>query len=165
MDLTNLIIILTNVFRPIVLVILALLISVYLNKKNTKIRGEFIFITVVLGSLLQLLIKQVVQKPRPIDSLIEVSGYSFPSGHASVATIFFLCLIYLFKDEIKDGLKRNLFIFSNIFLIVFISYTRLYLRVHYLSDVIAGILFGMIWVGLMIKLFNSKQIKSKITKI
>ncbi len=86
--------------------------------------------------------------------LIEKTTYSFPSGHATLAVAFFGMLIYLFKDKIKNKTLRYTFITANIFLMILIGITRIYLNVHWLTDVLAGYALGLICIFGSIYLVN-----------
>ncbi|MFH1127302.1 MAG: phosphatase PAP2 family protein [archaeon] len=100
------------------------------------------------GEALVFLLKNIVMRARPENALIDAFGYSFPSGHATVATIFFLSLIYAFKDDIKDKTMKILFIFANVFMIGLIGLSRIYLNVHWFSDVAVGVLLGILFFNL-----------------
>lgn len=110
------------------------------NKKN-KI---FIGVNAVLITLLNLLIKNLVKRPRPEGfRIISESGYSFPSGHSMVSTAFYGLFIYLAYKYI-DNKKLKYFICAVLsILIVLIGTSRVYLGVHYGSDVIAGFVISI----------------------
>jgi len=93
-------------------------------------------------------IKTIVARPRPIDSIITVNGWSFPSGHATMSTIFFLAVIYLFVLKLKKGFLKNLLITLGIILPLLIGFSRLYLKVHNLSDVLGGFTLGLFIISL-----------------
>lgn len=90
-------------------------------------------------------IKHIVQRPRPDESLrlVEESGFSFPSGHAMVTTAFYGLLIYFAYHHIENKLLRNVICIGLALLIVLIDFSRVYLGVHYLSDVLAGSLISI----------------------
>jgi undecaprenyl-diphosphatase len=74
--------------------------------------------------------------------LIPETGFSFPSGHTTLSIAFFGVLIYLFKDEIKNKTLRYLFITISLLLPFLIAFSRLYLNVHWFTDVVAGLFIG-----------------------
>lgn len=111
------------------------------------------------GVSLELLLKAIVQRLRPENTIIETSNYSLPSGHATTAIIFFSLLIYFFKDGIKEKFLRYSFIIINIILIILIGFSRIYLCAHWFSDVIIGYLIGVMWMLLLILILK------KINKI
>lgn len=94
-------------------------------------REALIFsLSLISGFLLENIVKVVIQRGRPPDSIIHASGYSFPSGHATMIALLFLLVCHLFR-------KRALYIIS-IFIVLLVGISRIYLNVHWLSDVIAG---------------------------
>jgi membrane protein DedA with SNARE-associated domain/membrane-associated phospholipid phosphatase len=106
------------------------------------------------GALIAYSIKRIIHRIRPEDAIIHVSGYSFPSGHATVAMIFFAIVIYSFKDELKSKIGRIAYICLGIIMILLIGFSRIYLGAHWFSDVIAGFALGMFWLTLLILLFK-----------
>ena len=103
--------------------------------------------TIIGSASLMYLVKNIVQRARPEHFLIEASGYSFPSGHATLATAISFSVYLIFKDKIEW--KKSLLLFS-ITVALLISFSRVYLSVHYLSDVLAGIGLGIFWVSLLL---------------
>jgi undecaprenyl-diphosphatase len=104
----------------------------------------FLTFAIIGSSSLMYAVKNIVQRARPEHFLIEASGYSFPSGHATLVTAISFSIYLIFKD--KTEWKKSLLFFA--FIITFlISFSRVYLSVHYLSDVIAGIGLGLFWVS------------------
>lgn len=92
------------------------------------------------------LIKFIIKRERPIIAEeLHATGYSFPSGHAMISLVFYGLFIYYINKKVSSrGLS---FILSTItvMLIISIGFSRVILNVHYLSDVINGFLFGLIW--------------------
>lgn len=91
-------------------------------------------------------LKNLFDRPRPLIPLLEEArGLSFPSGHALMSVTFYGLLIYIFWHTVKNkALKWSLIIFF-LLLIHLIGFSRIYLRVHYTSDVIAGFATGFLW--------------------
>lgn len=107
---------------------------------------------VALSSFVMMsLLKYIFHRPRPHLALIEQArGFSFPSGHAMTSVTFYGLLIYLVWRNIKQIYIRWFTISSLIMIIILIGLSRIYLRVHYASDVIAGFCTGLIWLVLSI---------------
>ena len=99
------------------------------------------------------IIKHIVQRPRPDISLrlVEEDGYSFPSGHAMITTAFYGLIICYLWNNIENKLLRNILCLGLAFLIVMIDFSRVYLGVHYLSDVIAGSLISIAYLIIAIE--------------
>jgi len=110
--------------------------------------SELYFLTfaIIGSSSLMYMIKNIVQRARPEHFLIEASGYSFPSGHATLVTAISFSVYLIFKDKI--AWKKSL-LFLGLLVTFLISFSRVYLSVHYLSDVIAGIGLGIFCVSLL----------------
>ncbi|MFA5062153.1 MAG: bifunctional DedA family/phosphatase PAP2 family protein [Patescibacteria group bacterium] len=145
---------LTFVASPYTLLALVLLLLVFLIIKKKWYYALLFFFSLAGGTLFDILIKSWVHRPRPPVELLFVSGYSFPSGHAVLSTIFFGLLIYAFKDYFKNKILKALYIGVNIFLFILIGFSRVYLGVHWLSDVLAGIALGIFWLTFLILLFR-----------
>lgn len=123
-------------------------------------------ITISLSTLLLMLgLKYFFNRPRPLIPLLkQVPGLSFPSGHAFMSFVFYGMLMYIIYLEVKNKwLKGSLIVILTI--ITFsIGLSRVYLRVHYASDVIAGFCFGLLsliillWLLHRIEVYNKKVI-------
>ena len=119
-------------------------------------------ITISISSLvLMLLLKQLFQRKRPLSPLLKAArGLSFPSGHAIMAVCFYGLLIYIFRHTITVEWLKLLATILLIALILWIGYSRVYLRVHYASDVAAGFIIGLLW--LIISLTVLKGLENNI---
>lgn len=103
------------------------------------------------GVLLMFLLKNFFNRPRPLIPLLEpAKGLSFPSGHALMSMSFYGLLIFLVWENLESRFWKW---FLSAFLLLFIfliGFSRIYLRLHYFSDVIAGFAMGIIWLSLSI---------------
>lgn len=106
--------------------------------------GMSIAVNLGLITGLNLLLKQIVQRPRPIEyRIIDEVGYSFPSGHSMVSMAFYGFIIYLiYRYVTNKHLKWSAIAVLSI-LIIAIGVSRIYLGVHYTSDVLAGFLISI----------------------
>ena len=125
----------------------------------------FVFITggTVLAWLLRLGLKLFFLRGRPdnIEALVGATGYSFPSGHAIVSLVLF-GLIALAVGETRLGRRHKTFIFSIAAIaIVLVGVSRVYLGVHFLSDVLGGWIFGFIILVLIHRQAGGRLVKSK----
>ena len=114
------------------------------------------FILSTLGCfLLNTIIKHIVTRTRPINYfLIEQGGYSFPSGHSMVSMCFYTTMTYLLTRNIKDKNKKRLLWIGNFIIIGLIGYSRIYLGVHWFSDVLAGYIMGFLFYLFTIYLYD-----------
>ena len=120
---------------------------------------------VALGSItLNLTLKNAYQRPRPAMPLVPAEGLSFPSGHAMIAASFYGLLIYLIQTHMQQPQLRWLRYGLTVVLIVLvllIGLTRVYLRVHYTSDVVAGFMAGGVWLLIAIPLLKRIEKETK----
>src|SRR5678809_129384 len=122
-------------------------------------------ITIAISSLvLMLLLKQLFQRKRPLSPLLKAAkGLSFPSGHAIMAVTFYGLLIYILQHSITiDWLKWLVTVLVTV-LIILIGFSRIYLRVHYASDVAAGFIIGLLW--LLLSLAVLKWLEGYVTSL
>ncbi|WP_162053524.1 phosphatase PAP2 family protein [Pontibacter pamirensis] len=102
---------------------------------------------VALGSItLNIVLKFFFDRPRPLMPLVEASGLSFPSGHSMVAASFYGLIIYLVWHNVQPKIWRNVLVALLVIFVILIGFSRVYLRVHYATDVLAGFSAGFIWV-------------------
>ncbi len=122
--------------------------------KNWRYVAQLVFVIIVSG-LSNLALKEVINRARPTaEHLVSVQTLSYPSGHAMSATAFYGFLIYLcYFLKINKWLK-GILIFLCSFLIVSIGISRIYLGVHFPSDIAGGIIAGTIWVMFCVLIFN-----------
>ena len=115
--------------------------------------------SIALSSLvLMLLLKKLFHRKRPDKPLEEASGLSFPSGHAIMSVTFYGLLIYIISQTIHDRRIKIPLIVSLVLFIQMIGFSRVYLRVHYPSDVAVGYITGFLW--LMVSLEVLKRIEA-----
>jgi len=103
------------------------------------------------GQLIKDVLKELVARPRPAGySLVELpTSYSFPSGHAMLSCVFFGIICYLAYRFLPKSPGRRLLAFASALSAFAISFSRIYLGVHYATDVLAGISIGLAWVYLL----------------
>ncbi|MBA3674225.1 MAG: phosphatase PAP2 family protein, partial [Chitinophagaceae bacterium] len=112
--------------------------------------------------VLMLGLKNFFQRDRPLTPLFEAArGYSFPSGHATMSITFYGLLIFLVWLNIKNIWLKWLFTILLALLIAFIGISRVYLRVHYTSDVLAGFSIGLMWLLLSLWILGKLEIYSR----
>lgn len=152
----------TNLGSAFALITITLLIILFFkNKKYGILTG----INLLVVFLFNLVLKFIFARPRPIDiNLIEESGYSFPSAHAMVSTAFYGFIIYLILKSNLSKLNKTIYSVLLTILIVFICITRVYLGVHYASDVLGGAIIATLYTilftnGVSKYLLDSKKIK------
>lgn len=131
----------TNFGGAIFLITLTVILFILI--KNKKI-GLSIFSNLVIITGLNQLLKRILQRPRPTEfRIIEETGYSFPSGHSMVSMAFYGYLIYLIYKYVKNKYVKWISIVLLGILICSIGVSRIYLGVHYTSDVLGGFLLSI----------------------
>lgn len=146
----------TTLGEAVFVIILALIISFLLWHLHRKWQIVVMWIVIVGSELTTFIIKLSVDRPRPSDALVVESSASFPSGHATIAIAFYGFLTYMLLREIKK--YRVLTLAISIIIILAIGLSRLYLGVHYLSDVLVGYLIGVVWLVIGVKIDKLKSI-------
>jgi membrane-associated phospholipid phosphatase len=110
-----------------------------------------VVLAVVAGTLFFELLKLLVARPRPLleDARIVQGGFSFPSGHSTVAATFYGTVAYLVIRNFRQNRWKVLLGVATALLVLAIGVSRIYLGVHYPSDVLAGWAAGALWVVLV----------------
>lgn len=140
--------------QAVIVISLLFLLFLYKVLKN---RSELIlFIVVVSGTpILNGLLKNFFQRARPeLNRLIEIGGYSFPSGHAMNALTVYGIISFLLWRHIPTQIGRTMLIVISSVFILMIGLSRIYLGVHYPSDIIAGYFAGGFWLSSVIWFFQ-----------
>jgi membrane-associated phospholipid phosphatase len=114
------------------------------------------FTSIGFGALGSLELKSYFERPRPealLPHVPEVSGWAFPSGHAMNGVIVYGMLTYVLLRRVGAGERRIILMIAT-GLVLAIGFSRIYLGVHYLSDVLAGYASGLFWLALCISVFE-----------
>lgn len=128
---------------------------IYLLYKRCWWRLFTIFLVIGGGETVLALLKPFFHRPRPEQQLVMAHGYSFPSGHAFSAVIVYGFLIYMTWQSIKSEALRFVIFFVSILLIVLVGISRVYLNVHWLTDVLGGYAAGFAWLIFSIIMVNT----------
>lgn len=124
------------------------------NRKN----GFYIGLNVLVCFLLNQSFKLIFARTRPVDiNLIVENGYSFPSGHSMVSLAFYGFFIYIIAHKRIKKNKKILYCSLLALLTLLIGISRIYLGVHFASDVLAGFALSMAYLIIYIKLFYKKM--------
>lgn len=150
----------TKLSNPEVMIVIAI-ISIIICIKFIKNKKLSLGIVLNLAgiTLINQILKLIFKRERPTGyRLIEMSGYSFPSGHAMASLAFYGLLIYIIKRLVKNKYLKILLITLNIAIIILIGVSRIYLGVHYLSDVLTGYSISIIYLLITTKLLNKYKV-------
>ena len=136
--------------------LIAITILLLIIVKNKKI-GLLTLTNLVTITILNQILKFILRRPRPTEfKIINETGYSFPSGHSMISMAFYGFLIYLIYKNIKNKCLKTTLIIILSLLIIAIGISRIYLGVHYVSDVIGGFLISISYLIVYIKLIKKK---------
>ena len=127
------------------------------------LKNKLFLLTCIVGTAgLNVVLKHIIQRERPnINRLIPEKGYSFPSGHSMMSMAFYGMLIFLIFKYVKNtALKWTLIVILTILLST-IGITRIYLGVHYPSDVIGGFLVSLTYLFILTEIYNKVKIEEK----
>lgn len=130
---------------PVSLVVLLLAVAAFAPGKRP---GMCCAVNLVLVVVINQVLKFIIQRPRPDGfRLATASGFSFPSGHSMAAMAFFGLLAWLVWKYEADRRLRRLYATGFALVIVMIGVSRIYLGVHYASDVLGGFCLSMAWLA------------------
>lgn len=124
-----------------------------LLSRGRKTYAIFVFTVSISGLLLGLVLKELFQRPRPLHHMVSAGGYSFPSGHSLGGFIFCLLVTFLIW-KLKTGRLNKYFLYfiSAVFGIL-IGFSRVYLHVHYATDVLGSFFVAIGWFAFIYLLF------------
>ena len=136
---------------PVVLLVMLLVVEAFAPGRRP---GLCAAVNLLCAVGLNALLKQIVQRPRPEGfRLIAETGYSFPSGHSMVAMAFYGLLAWMVWHYEKDRFVKWLCVTGFCLGIVAVGLSRIYLGVHYASDVIAGFCVSIAWLIVYTRVF------------
>jgi membrane-associated phospholipid phosphatase len=131
---------------PLALSLFVFISVLWMIRKKKYWEAVFLVIGIGGGGTFDLFLKWIFHRQRPnFHRLIEESGYSFPSGHSMVSIIFYGMLCMLLIVFINSTITKVVGISCTLFIITMIGFSRVYLGVHYPSDVLAGYAAGGTW--------------------
>ncbi len=149
----------TTLGAGLVLVMIVVIASVFLWQTQHKWSAYLLLLATAGGKLINTLLKIFYERPRPsiVESLTAVHSASFPSGHAMSSMVVYGSVAYL-VGRLEPGrhLKYTTWIVAAI-VIAAIGISRMYLGVHYLSDVLAGFIGGLAWIAFLVATIRALQ--------
>lgn len=153
--LTNIMIFFTTVGSIKVTGPLTIIISVYFIWKKKWLEFIFVYINLYSVRTFNRFLKDLFHRERPdLNRIIDVGELSFPSGHAMNSTAIYGFFIYLWINR-KPGQQGNRFsIIATILLVFLIGVSRVYIGVHYVTDILAGFAAGGVWLFVVVTIFQ-----------
>ena len=154
--LTNTMTIITNISSAYSLIALSILLLLIIKNKKIPLLISF---NLIFSFLTSQLVKIILRRERPADiSLVNAVGFSYPSGHSMVSMAYFGFLAYLVYKYVKDIIPKTILIITIFLMIIAIGFSRIYLGVHYFSDVLGGFLLSISYLMLFINI-NKTNLK------
>ena len=152
--LTDIALVITTLGSVYVILPICLIIIIVFWK---KIEGISVAINLIISFLANQILKRIVARPRPTEyRIIEELGYSFPSGHSMVSMAFYGLLIYFIYRKVKNPYIKWISCTLLTILIFLIGLSRIYLGVHYASDVLAGFCISAAYLALFTQVIAHK---------
>jgi membrane-associated phospholipid phosphatase len=154
LEFTAVMLLITNLHAQLAILTYTLVFAVYVARRREWPWVKAIVFSVPLGMVINVLIKQAVQRARPaFDApLVTLDTYSFPSGHTASATLFYgVLLAYVFAHTTDRGIRAAATA-GAVFMVALVGFTRLYLGAHYLTDVIGAAAWSLLWLAMVLSM-------------
>ncbi len=134
----------------------------FIRGQKYSFYSAVVLVNICISSFMNVTLKYIFGRARPqILHLVEVTGYSYPSGHSMAAMSFYGFLIYLIVRNVKTDHKLKTIVVSLLgVLIILIGLSRIYLGVHYASDVLGGFSFSLVWLGVFTLIIDKYKEKA-----
>jgi len=136
---------------------ICVLMALYFTRKRSRDRLLALMLTIPVGMLVNAMLKYAFHRSRPAwdNPILMIASFSFPSAHAMAATLLYGLLAVFVVRKVQAWRWRVLAVLAAGLLVVLIGFSRLYLGVHYLSDVLAGMAAGSAWLALCLTAVGS----------
>jgi len=142
------------VFDTTLVLVFSLTAALLLFYKHLKKQSLLLLVAMGGEALFLSISKMLVYSPRPTNELIVETGYSFPSGHVTGGLVFFGLLAYFGWRLWNSSKRKASLILLCLAITSIISFDRIYLNVHWFSDILGGYLLGMFWLTFSIIVFK-----------
>ena len=141
----------TKFGNAVVIMVVVLILMIMFRNKD----GWLLGILALTSAVTNKVVKHIIKRPRPdVLKLIKQGGYSFPSGHSMIAISVYGYLLYYVCKRIQNKYIKYPLIVLLVILILSVGVSRIYVGVHYATDVMAGFLFAIVEVMLLVKFSN-----------
>ena len=153
----------TTLGGGVVLVMIVLVAAVFLWQTQHRWSVYLLLLGVLGGKLLNTILKQFFSRDRPsvVEWVTDVHSASFPSGHSMSSMVVYGSIAYLVgRLDYRPALRHSIWALAAV-VILLIGISRMYLGVHYPSDVIAGFLGGLAWLGFVVASLKALQFFAK----
>jgi undecaprenyl-diphosphatase len=152
--LTSFLVFITKIGNPFILACVSVFLAVLLILKKHVYDAMLFLIALIVAVLSLTILKNIFQITRPSSGIYSVEGWSFPSGHATVATAFFFLLSYIFFGKIRTTFYKTILIIGSVVGTGLICFSRLYLGAHWTLDIMGGVALGLLSVSFTVLMFS-----------
>lgn len=152
--LTTLLVWVTKIGNPFLLSSTTVLIATLLVIRKRSYEATLFMAAMIIAVVSLTILKNTFQITRPGSEIVDVNGWSFPSGHATVATTFFFMLAHSFFGKMKTARGKVILILGSILATALICFSRLYLGAHWALDILAGVALGLLSVSFTVLILN-----------
>lgn len=152
--LTTFLVWVARIFNPFVMSSVAVLISAWLVLRRNYYDSALLLTSLLLAVVSLTILKNLFQITRAVSPLYVADGWSFPSGHATMATTFFFLLSHIFFSQMRTVGRKTTLILGSVFATALICFSRLYLGAHWTLDILGGTALGLLSVSFTILMFN-----------
>jgi undecaprenyl-diphosphatase len=135
--------IVTVLFSPVSLSLVTFVMMLHYITRREFFEAHLFVLSMTLGNLSFLSVKLFSHRLRPEIITNQISGFSYPSGHATISTLFFILILGTYSNRIQSFRRRYVFITSCILVIILTGLSRIYLGNHWFTDVVGGYLLGI----------------------
>ncbi len=156
----------TSLGNPLELTIVVIFVTTILIIKRHKYYALVLLISLVFNIIFVTIIKFIIERPRPPINyaLVIENNFSFPSAHTIIAVTFYGVIFYFLARAIKNKYFEYFVIFLGIVLTLLIGISRIYLGVHWTSDVLASYCLGIVWFCILVILLDHTSYVKKLVK-
>ncbi len=152
--LTDFFVLVTRIANPFIISCVAVLLATFLIFKKKSYDAVLFLTGLIVATVSMTVLKNVFQITRPVSEVYQADGWSFPSGHATIATAFFFLLAYVLWGKMNTNRRKAGLLSLSIVGPILICFSRLYLGAHWALDVLAGVALGLLSVSFTILMFN-----------
>lgn len=152
--LTTTLVWITKIGNPFVFASAAIFLSVMLILRRNSYDAVLFLSALIVAVISLTILKNVFQITRPVSDIYNIEGWSFPSGHATVATAFFFLIAHVFFGKVRSVSGKTWLILGSVFGVALVCFSRLYLGAHWTLDILAGVALGLLSVSFTILMFN-----------
>ena len=152
--LTTVLVAVTRLGNPFILSSATALIAILFVMRKRYYDAALFVSALLVATVSLMVLRDTFQITRPVSDIFSANGWSFPSGHATVATAFAFMVAYSFFNRVRTLEGKILLISGSILGAALICFSRLYLGAHWTLDILAGVALGLLSVSFTVLMFN-----------